>query len=101
MTERLENVIAALPKEQQEAIAQQTMQLVAEEISLQELRKARERSQRAVGKILDFNQAAVSKIERRTDMYVCTLRSSVEAMGRELKIIARFPDRAPHHHQPI
>jgi DNA-directed RNA polymerase specialized sigma subunit len=95
MTERLESVIAALPKEQQEAIAQQTMQLVAEEMSLRELRKARERSQRAVGEILDINQAAVSKIERRTDMYVSTLRSFVEAMGGELEIIARFPDRAP------
>jgi DNA-binding XRE family transcriptional regulator len=95
MTERLESVIAALPKEQQEAIAQQTMQLVAEEMSLRELRKARERSQRAVGEILDINQAAVSKIERRTDMDVSTLRSFVEAMGGELEIIARFPDRAP------
>ena len=95
MTETLESVIASLPKAQQEAIAQQTMNLVAEEMSLRELRKARERSQQAVGEILAINQAAVSKIERRTDMYVSTLRSFIEAMGGELEIIARFPDRAP------
>ena len=95
MAETLENVIAALPTEQQEAIAQQTMKLVAEEMSLRELRKARERSQQAVGAILAINQAAVSKIERRTDMYVSTLRSFIEAMGGELEIIARFPDRDP------
>ncbi len=95
MAETLESVIAALPKEQQEAIAQQTMKLIAEEMSLRELRKARERSQQAVGAILAINQAAVSKIERRTDMYVSTLRSFIEAMGGELEIIARFPDRAP------
>jgi len=95
MTETLESVMAALPKEQQEAIAQQTIKLIAEEMSLRELRKARERSQQAVGEILAINQAAVSKIERRTDMYVSTLRSFIEAMGGELEIIARFPDRAP------
>ncbi len=95
MAETLESVIAFLPKEQQEAIAQQTMKLIAEEMTLRELRKARERSQQAVGEILAINQAAVSKIERRTDMYVSTLRSFIEAMGGELEIIARFPDRAP------
>jgi DNA-directed RNA polymerase specialized sigma subunit len=95
MTETLESAISALPKEQQEAIAQQTLKLIAEEMSLRELRKARERSQQAVGEILAINQAAVSKIERRTDMYVSRLRSFIEAMGGELEIIARFPDRAP------
>ena len=95
MTETLESVIASLPQVQQEAIAQQTTKLIAEEMSLRELRKARERSQQAVGEILAINQAAVSTIERRTDMYVSTLRSFIEAMGGELEIIARFPDRAP------
>jgi len=95
MTETLESVIHSLPAAQQEDIAQQTMKLIAEEMTLRELRKARERSQKAVGEILDINQAAVSKIERRTDMYISTLRSFIEAMGGELEIVARFPDRAP------
>lgn len=95
MTETLESVLASLPQVQQEEIAQQTLKLIAEEMTLRELRKARERSQQAVGDILAINQAAVSKIERRTDMYVSTLRSFIEAMGGELEIVARFPDRAP------
>lgn len=95
MAETLESVIAALPEVQQSAIAKQTQALIAEEMTLRELRKARERSQQAVGEILDINQAAVSKIERRTDMYVSTLRSFIEAMGGELEIIVRFPDRTP------
>jgi transcriptional regulator with XRE-family HTH domain len=58
------------------------------------LRKAREQSQEAVAKQLHIKQAAVSKLERRTDMYLSTLRSYIEAMGGKLEIIARFPNRA-------
>jgi hypothetical protein len=43
---------------------------------------------------LHIKQAAVSTLERRTDMYLSTLRSYIEAMGGELEIIARFPQRA-------
>jgi hypothetical protein len=43
---------------------------------------------------LGINQAAVSKMERRTDMYISTLRQFVIAMGGELEITARFPDGA-------
>lgn len=95
MTETLENVIASLPEEDQTAIRLETEKLIAEEMTLQELRKARERSQQVVGEVLHVNQAAVSKIERRTDMYLSTLRSFIQAMGGELDIVARFPDRAP------
>jgi transcriptional regulator with XRE-family HTH domain len=84
-----------LPQEQQEAIAQETRRLVAEEMTLRQLRKARAQSQQAVGELLSINQTAVSKLERRTDMYVSTLRSFVEAMGGELEIVACFPDRPP------
>ena len=45
-----------------------------------------------LAKILGVNQAAVSKLERRTDMYVSTLQDFVRAMGGELKITARFPE---------
>ena len=43
---------------------------------------------------LETTQSEVSKIERRSDLYVSTLRSYIEAMGGELEIIARFPDGA-------
>jgi hypothetical protein len=58
------------------------------------VREARERSQEAVAKRLHIKQAAVSKLERRTDMYLCTLRSCIEATGGKLEIIARFPNQA-------
>jgi DNA-binding XRE family transcriptional regulator len=62
------------------------------EMPLDELRQAREMTQEHLAKILGVNQAAVSKLERRADMYVSTLQDFVKAMGGELKITARFPE---------
>jgi transcriptional regulator with XRE-family HTH domain len=62
------------------------------EMPLQELRKARELSQVQLAKALETSQSEVSKIERRTDLYVSTLRSYIEAMGGQPELIARFPD---------
>lgn len=59
---------------------------------MQELRQARHLSQERMAEILETKQANVSQIERRTDMYISTLRSYIEAMGGQLKIVAHFPD---------
>lgn len=64
------------------------------EMPLNELRAARQLTQESLAKSLGINQAAVSKMERRTDMYISTLREFVVAMGGELEITARFPDGA-------
>ena len=61
-------------------------------MALDELRQALEMTQVHLAKILGVNQAAVSKLERRADMYVTTLQDFVKAMGGELKIIAKFPE---------
>lgn len=61
-------------------------------MALDELRQARAMTQVHLAKILGVNQAAVSKLERRADMYVTTLQDFVKAMGGELKIIAKFPE---------
>ena len=58
---------------------------------LHELRQARALTQKTVGEILNVNQPAVAKLERRTDMYVSNLRSFIKAMGGKLDIVARFP----------
>ena len=65
-----------------------------EEMPLQELRRARELSQSRLAELLEMTQPEVSKIEHRTDLYISTLRSYIEAMGGELEILARFPDGA-------
>jgi ribosome-binding protein aMBF1 (putative translation factor) len=62
------------------------------EYPLNELRRARGLSQEYIAKTLKVSQANVSKIERRADMYIGTLRSHIRAMGGDLEIRARFPD---------
>lgn len=62
------------------------------EMALDELREARQLTQEALAEILNVKQAAISKLERRADMYVSTLRSVIKGMGGELRIEAVFPD---------
>ena len=73
--------------------AQQT-QTMLNEMPLHELRRARGLSQKMLAETLHVQQPSVAKMERRTDMYISTLRSHIEAMGGELEVIARFPDGA-------
>jgi len=77
--------------ERQERIRKRTEELLAE-LPLQALRQARALSQQELAEVLGLNQATVSKLERRTDMYLSSLRRFVEAMGGELEISASFPD---------
>ena len=72
--------------EKRVAAAQGTM-------ALQELRQARELTQQQLARTLHLNQAAISKVEKQSDMYVSTLRRFLKAMGAELRIVARFSDR--------
>src|SRR5690349_1923514 len=93
MAIRLEDFVAKLPEEDQQEIRERTAELIAEVATLRQLREARARSQEEVAKQLHIKQAAVSKLERRTDMYLSTLRSFIEAMGGKLEIVARFPNQ--------
>lgn len=91
MAKKWKDLIASLPAERQEAIAMETRRLAAE-LPLQELRQARQFTQTSLAETLEVGQAEVSKMERRTDLYVSTLRRYIEAMGGELEIVAKFPD---------
>ena len=64
------------------------------EMPLNELRQARGLSQKMLAEVLHIQQPAVAKLEKRTDMYLSTLRSHIEAMGGQLEVVARFPDGA-------
>jgi transcriptional regulator with XRE-family HTH domain len=65
---------------------------MVEEMPLRKLRAARELTQENLASVLHVKQSEVSKIERRTDMYLSTLASYVKAMGGTLEIRAAFPD---------
>jgi DNA-binding XRE family transcriptional regulator len=66
--------------------------LMLEEMALTELREARALTQEQLARILRINQAAISKMERRADMYLSTLQGIIKAMGGKLEIRAIFPD---------
>jgi len=69
-------------------------QAMLAEMPLNELRQARGLSQKMLATVLHVQQPSIAKLEKRTDMYLSTLRSHIEAMGGELEVIARFPDGA-------
>lgn len=62
-----------------------------EEMDLAEVRRALKLSQEELAQTLHVGQAAIAKLEKRTDMYVSSLRRFIQAMGGELEIVARFP----------
>lgn len=61
------------------------------EMPLFELRQARSLSRKMLAEVLHVQQPSIAKLERRTDMYLSTLRSHIKAMGGELEVVARFP----------
>ena len=76
------------------AQSEQQTQIMLAEMPLNALRRARGLSQKMLADALHVQQPSIAKLERRTDMYVSTLRSHIEAMGGELEVVARFPDGA-------
>lgn len=91
MAKKFRDLAGAMPPERQEAARRRTAEMLAE-MPLHELRRARRLSQEHLAAQMRQSQSAVSRLERRADMYVSTLRGYVRAMGGELDIIARFPD---------
>lgn len=91
MAKKFADLVAKRTPESQER-AEALYQKLRAEMPLHELRQARELSQQTLAQTLQINQAAVSKMERRADIYVSTLRNYIRAMGGDLKIIASFPD---------
>lgn len=95
MARTLDEVIAGLPADQQLDIATAAARLIEDEMTLRDLRKAHELTQTRMAEALHISQDGASRIERRSDFLLSTLRSYVEAMGGQLRLIAEFPDRKP------
>ena len=95
MTVSLDEMMATLDPERRRKIEERAAELIAEEMTLRELRKARKLTQVSVARELGISQDAVSRLEQRSDVLLSTLRRTVEAMGGTLSLIARFPDRPP------
>lgn len=91
MAKSYNQLLERVKPEVREKAEEKTKKLLLE-MHLNELRKARKKSQVVIGKKLNIKQAAISRIESRTDMYISTLRDYIKALGGELEIVARFQD---------
>ena len=91
----VEDVIAGLDPAERRKVEAMAAELIAEEMTLRELRKARALTQASVARELGIGQDAISRLEKRSDLLLSTLRRTVEAMGGSLSLVARFPDRPP------
>lgn len=91
----LDEIMAELPATRRKKIEKRTAELVAEEMTMRELRKARKITQVQLAKKLGIKQEQVCRSEKRADIHLSTLKRTVEAMGGTLTLIAQFPDEAP------
>jgi DNA-binding XRE family transcriptional regulator len=91
----LERVRKELSPARRKRVKARAAHLVAEEMTLQELRRARKITQVRMARKLGIGQDGVSKLEKRADLMISTLRKTVEAMGGNLSLVAEFPDREP------
>ncbi len=95
MSVNVNEIIAQLSPAQRRKVEARAAELIAEEMSLRELRKARKLTQVRMAKTLGISQDGVSRLEKRSDLLLSTLRRTVEAMGGSLSLVAEFPDRPP------
>jgi DNA-binding XRE family transcriptional regulator len=95
MARNVNDIIKKLSAAQRKRVEARAAQLIAEEMTLREVRKARKLTQQKIARSLRIGQEGVSKIEKRSDLLISTLRSYVEAMGGQLSLVAEFPDRKP------
>jgi transcriptional regulator with XRE-family HTH domain len=93
MATTLKTMMDRLPAERRERVKARAEELIAEELTLRDLRKARDLTQERMAEMLDIGQDSISRLEQRSDLRLSTLRSYVSAMGGSLELVARFPDR--------
>ena len=91
----LKDKMKELDPAQRKKVKARAAELIAEEMTLRELRHARKLTQVKMAKALGVTQDSVSRLEKRSDLLLSTLRKTVEAMGGNLSLVAEFPDRAP------
>src|SRR5438067_9441433 len=95
MPVNVKETIRKLSPAEHKKVEERAAEIRAEQMSLRDLRKARKLTQARVAKALGVTQDSVSRLEKRSDLLLSTLRKTVKAMGGDVRIIAEFPDRAP------
>ena len=93
MAKSLKDKLNALPDKRQASITTRANELIAEEMTLRDLRLALEKTQQELGAALHMKQDGISRLENRSDMLLSTLNKYINAMGGTLKLVADFPGR--------
>jgi DNA-binding XRE family transcriptional regulator len=91
MAKKLDDIMAALPAKRRTRIEKRAMALA----TLKDLRLAAEQTQADLAAELGVGQDSISRLEKRSDMLLSTLRHYVESMGGKLELVAQFPNRPP------
>jgi transcriptional regulator with XRE-family HTH domain len=95
MARPLNEKIAEIPAARREKVEARSAELIAEEMSLRELRRAMGKTQAKVAADLGVGQDSVARYEQRTDMLISTLSQFIHQVGGTLELTARFPNRVP------
>src|SRR5258705_11549084 len=95
MATNVNDKIKKLGPVQRRKVEARAAELVVEEMTLRELRRARKLTQVRMAKALGITQDSVSRLEKRSDLLLSTLRKTVKAMGGNLSLVAEVSDRRP------
>ncbi len=95
LAKTLEDKLAGLSPGRRRRVEARTAELIAEEQSLRDLRRAVALTQEHMAEELGIGQDGISRLEKRSDLLLSTLRSYIEAMGGKLRLVAEFPNRPP------
>lgn len=91
----LDQMMERLPPERRARVEARAAELIAEEMTLRDLRKARKMTQQRMAELLGVGQDSISRLEKRSDLLLSTLGGYVAAMGGRLRLMVEFPDRPP------
>jgi transcriptional regulator with XRE-family HTH domain len=91
MAKKLDHLLEQLPAKRRAAIEARAGELA----TLKDLRQAVAQTQQDLAAALGVGQDTISRLEKRSDMLLSTLRRYVEAMGGTLELVAQFPNRPP------
>ena len=95
MATNIDTIIKKLGPAERKKVKSRAAELIADEMTLRQLRKARKLTQVRIAQTLGITQDSVSRLEKRSDILLSTLRKTVQAMGGNLSLVAEFPDRPP------
>ncbi|MDR0843178.1 MAG: helix-turn-helix domain-containing protein [Acidobacteriota bacterium] len=92
MGKNIDRIRNRMSSAEKKLVEDRAKELIAEEMTLQEIRKAHRLTQETLAAALNVKQEQISRMEKRSDLLLSTLRGYIEAMGCKLTLVAEFPN---------